>query len=170
MAKPLKSSFKKDQRKLTEQNGMSTERSLIADESELTTSAGHKIWQTEWTIREISQLYKVSYRTLRYYEQFGCIRPRRSGQARFYSIEDRLRIQMVLKGKKLGFSLSEIREVFYRGGIDNASRFEDKLRPQQIADQIVHLERQRDDINYAIQHLRALHKRLEHEDVTGTGT
>jgi DNA-binding transcriptional MerR regulator len=149
---------------------MSTERGLIVDESELTTSAGRKIWQTEWTIREISQLYKVSYRALRHYEQIGCIKPRRAGQARFYSIEDRLRIQMVLKAKKLGFTLSEIREVFYRGGIDSASNFEDKLQPQQITDQIVQLERQRDDINYAIQHLRALHKRLEDKDATGTDT
>jgi DNA-binding transcriptional MerR regulator len=64
--------------------------------------------QAELTIRQMSRLFSVSLRTLRFYEGRGLIQPRREGNTRFYCAADRACMEMILKGKKLGFTLTEI--------------------------------------------------------------
>src|SRR5271166_3261323 len=59
----------------------------------------------------MSRLFGVSLRTLRFYEDRGLIKPRREGNARFYRGADRVRREMILKGKKLGFTLTEIQDL-----------------------------------------------------------
>ena len=63
------------------------------------------------TNSEIRRLYGVSLRTIRSYEDKGLLSPRRVGTARFYSASDRLRLSLILRGKQLGFTLSEISEL-----------------------------------------------------------
>ena len=63
------------------------------------------------TISQMSRLYGVSLRTLRFYEDRGLIKPRREGNARYYRAADRVRLDMILRGKKLGFTLSEISDL-----------------------------------------------------------
>ena len=65
----------------------------------------------EFTISQMSRLCGVSLRTLRFYEDRGLIRPRREGNARFYRAADRVRMEMILRGKKLGFTLTEINDL-----------------------------------------------------------
>ena len=65
----------------------------------------------ELTISQMSRLYSVSLRTLRFYEDRGLIKPRREGNARFYRGADRVRLEMILRGKKLGFTLTEIMDL-----------------------------------------------------------
>ena len=60
------------------------------------------------TIGDIARMYNVSLRTLRFYEDKGLLQPRRQGTARFYSARDRIRLELILKGKRLGFTLAEI--------------------------------------------------------------
>jgi DNA-binding transcriptional MerR regulator len=67
-----------------------------------------------WTIRELSSEFGVSPRTLRFYEERGLLRPRRVGTARYFDARDRLHLKMILKGKQLGFTLSEIRDILAR--------------------------------------------------------
>jgi DNA-binding transcriptional MerR regulator len=67
--------------------------------------------QAEITISQMSRLYSVSLRTLRFYEDRGLIRPRREGNARYYRGADRVRMEMILRGKKLGFTLTEINDL-----------------------------------------------------------
>lgn len=67
-----------------------------------------EIGQAELTISQMSRLFNVSLRTLRFYEGRGLIQPRREGNTRFYRAADRVRMEMILKGKKLGFTLTEI--------------------------------------------------------------
>ncbi len=112
----------------------------------------------EMTIGEMATEFNVSLRTLRFYEDRKLLRPRREGNARLYSGADRLRMQMILKGKQLGFTLTEIHELI--GSYESSDDFEDKLKPQQIVTQIDHLERQRAEIEIAIARLRATHERL----------
>jgi hypothetical protein len=64
--------------------------------------------QVELTISQMSRLFSVSLRTLRFYEGRGLIQPRREGNTRFYRAADRACMDMILKGKKLGFTLTEI--------------------------------------------------------------
>jgi DNA-binding transcriptional MerR regulator len=110
------------------------------------------------TIGEMAAEFNVSLRTLRFYEDRKLLRPRREGNTRLYSPADRLRMQMILKGKQLGFTLTEIHDLI--GNYETTDDFEGKLKPQQIVTQIDHLERQRAEIDGAIARLRATHERL----------
>ncbi len=113
----------------------------------------------ELTISQTSRLYNVTLRTLRFYEDRGLIKPRREGTCRFYRAVDRARIEMILRGKKLGFTLTEISDLIAGNGASEPSDLEERLQPLQIINQISHLERQRDEIVGAIQRLRAAHNR-----------
>ena len=116
--------------------------------------------QAEMTISEMSRLYGVSLRTLRFYEDRGLIKPRREGNARYYRAADRVRMEMILRGKKLGFTLTEINDLIGGKGANETPDLEEQLQPQQIVNQIGHLERQREEIDSAIERLRATHSRL----------
>jgi len=114
----------------------------------------------EMTISQMSRLYGVSLRTLRFYEDRGMIKPRREGNARYYRGADRVRMEMILRGKKLGFTLAEINDLIGGKGANETPDLEEQLQPQQIVNQIGHLERQRKEIEDAIQRLWATHSRL----------
>jgi DNA-binding transcriptional MerR regulator len=114
----------------------------------------------EITISQMSRQYGVSLRTLRFYEDRGLIKPRREGNARYYRGSDRVRMEMILRGKKLGFTLTEINDLIGGKGANETPDLEEQLQPQQIVNQIGHLERQRDEIENAILRLRATHTRL----------
>ncbi len=116
--------------------------------------------QPEMTISQMSRLFGVSLRTLRFYEDRGLIKPRREGNARFYRGADRVRMEMILKGKKLGFTLTEIQDLIGGKGATETPDLEDQLNPQQIVTQIGHLERQRGEIDGAIERLRETQSRL----------
>jgi DNA-binding transcriptional MerR regulator len=116
--------------------------------------------QPEMTISHMSRAFGVSLRTLRFYEDRGLIKPRREGNARYYRATDRIRMEMILKGKKLGFTLTEIQDLIGGKGTSETTDLEDQLNPQQIVTQIGHLERQRSEIEGAIERLRATQSRL----------
>ena len=116
--------------------------------------------QPELTISQMSRVFGVSLRTLRFYEDRGLIKPRREGNARHYRATDRVRMEMILKGKKLGFTLTEIQDLIGGKGATEGTDLEDQLNPQQIVTQIDHLERQRSEIEGAIERLRATQSRL----------
>jgi DNA-binding transcriptional MerR regulator len=118
--------------------------------------------QPELPISQMSRLFGVSLRTLRFYEDRGLIKPRREGNARYYRATDRMRMEMILKGKKLGFTLTEIQDLIGGKGASETADLEDQLNPQQIVTQISHLERQRSEIEGAIERLRATQSRLAH--------
>ena len=118
----------------------------------------------EFTISDLASLYGVSLRTLRFYEDRGLICPRRQGTARFYSPNDRIRLELILKGKRLGFSLSEIHSLIESRTIASAHNetadLVVSLNSEQVAAQIAHLERQRDELSTAIAELREAHRRM----------
>jgi DNA-binding transcriptional MerR regulator len=116
--------------------------------------------QSEMTNSQMSRLFGVSLRTLRFYEDRGLIKPRREGNARYYRGADRVRMEMILKGKKLGFTLTEIQDLIGGKGATDTPDLEEQLNAQQIVTQIGHLERQRGEIDSAIERLRATQSRL----------
>src|ERR1700683_5276001 len=116
--------------------------------------------QPELTISQMSRVFGVSLRTLRFYEDRGLIKPRREGNARYYRASDRIRMEMILKGKKLGFTLTEIQDLIGGKGATEMTDLEDQLNSQQIDTQINHLEAQRTEIEGAIERLRATQSRL----------
>ena len=64
------------------------------------------------TITELASEFGITTRTIRHYEDEGLLSPRREGQNRLFSPRDRVRLKLALRGKRLGFSLAEIRELF----------------------------------------------------------
>ncbi len=65
-----------------------------------------------FTISELAREFGVTTRTIRHYEDQGLLSPKREGVNRVFSNRDRVRLKLALRGKRLGFSLSEIRELF----------------------------------------------------------
>ena len=77
-----------------------------------------------WTVGELADELGVTTRTLRFYEAEGLIAPGRAGSARVYDHRDRARIRLILRGKRFGMSLSEIREIvdMYDGAASSERR------------------------------------------------
>jgi DNA-binding transcriptional MerR regulator len=76
--------------------------------------------RTEYSISELAQEFDVTPRAIRFYEDQGLLAPRRDGQRRIYTLRDRTRLKLTLRGKRLGLTLSEIRELIdmYEPGRD----------------------------------------------------
>jgi DNA-binding transcriptional MerR regulator len=77
-----------------------------------------------WTVGELADELGITTRTLRFYEAEGLIAPGRSGAARIYDHRDRARLRLILRGKRFGMSLSEIREIvdMYDGAASSERR------------------------------------------------
>jgi DNA-binding transcriptional MerR regulator len=67
--------------------------------------------RTTWSITELAEEFGVTLRTIRHYEDVGLITPERRGSSRVFHPRDRIRLQLILRGKRLGFSLPEIRTI-----------------------------------------------------------
>ena len=111
------------------------------------------------TITQLGREFGITARALRYYEEQGLLSPARPQQMRVYSHRDRVRLRLVLKGRKAGLTLREIRELFdvydKEGPEAQQARALPRLRAQLAA-----LERRRDDIAVAIDTLKAASERL----------
>ena len=109
--------------------------------------------QETFTITELSREFSVTARAIRFYEDKGLIAPQRNGQQRVFSPRDRARLKLILQGKRVGFSLSEIGEMLDL--YDLGDRRETQLRHtrQKFERQIVDLEQQREDIEGALEEL-----------------
>ena len=77
-----------------------------------------------WTVGELAEELGVTTRTLRFYEAEGLISPQRQGAARVYSVRDRTRLRLILRGKRFGMSLAEIAEIIdiYDGATSSERR------------------------------------------------
>ncbi|AVL72005.1 MerR family transcriptional regulator [Oligella urethralis] len=93
--------------------------------------------QELWSISELAEIYQVTPRTLRYYEDQGIISPQRDGQKRIYNHRDRTRLKLALRGKRLGFSLAEIRNLIDMYDGPNS-------HPGQLQSYLSHLKKQKE--------------------------
>lgn len=110
------------------------------------------------TISQVAEKLGMTQRALRFYESRGLVAPRREGQTRFYSSWDVERLALILKAKKLGFTLSEIAQMVQAG--EGASAHSLKLSRTKCAEQISVLERQVQDAGDALNELRRIHTML----------
>lgn len=111
--------------------------------------------KTEYTIRELADRFDVTARTLRFYEQKGLLCPKRRGSTRVYSAADAARLDLILRGRRVGFSLEEIREMQEIERLDEGSRGRLEAALGRFRTRIATLERQRRDIDYALAELNA---------------
>ncbi len=109
--------------------------------------------ETNWsTIGDIARDFDVTLRTLRFYEARGLLAPRREGMNRFYSDQDRSRLELILKGKRLGFTLTEIRAMV---GQTSEVRSGLKLSLPQVDEQLKLLRSQLEECKAAIDELES---------------
>jgi DNA-binding transcriptional MerR regulator len=101
---------------------------------------------TIFTISELAKEFDVTTRTIRFYEDQGLLSPAREGTTRVFSARDRVRLKLALRGKRLGFSLAEIRELFelYDVSRDEHKQLEEFLA--KLERRRARLEQQREDI------------------------
>ncbi|WP_204213807.1 MerR family transcriptional regulator [Microvirga pudoricolor] len=108
-----------------------------------------------FTIGDLAREFGVTLRTLRFYEDRGLLSPRRDGLSRIYDARDRDRLSVILKGKQLGFTLTEIRAMLAEERRPDGSMLNLNLSLEQIEDQIEHLEAQKVEIEQALAELRS---------------
>ncbi len=108
-----------------------------------------------FTIGDLAREFGVTLRALRYYEDRGLLSPRREGTTRIYDARDRERLSVILKGKQLGFTLTEIRAMVAEERSGSGPAMNLRLSLDQIEDQIRHLEQQKKEIEEALSELRA---------------
>jgi DNA-binding transcriptional MerR regulator len=114
----------------------------------------------EFSIGELAQEFDVTPRAIRFYEDHGLLAPRREGQRRIYTARDRTRLKLTLRGKRLGLTLSEIRELIdmYEPGRDERPQLERFLSV--LESHKASLLQQRADIEAQLAELEAFEKRV----------
>ncbi|MGF1754389.1 MerR family DNA-binding transcriptional regulator [Vibrio makurazakiensis] len=109
-------------------------------------------------ISELAKEFEVTTRSIRFYEDMGLIHPGRQGNIRVYQRRDKIRLKLILRGKRLGFSLAEIRELFELYDTDQ-SHVQLKKMLSIIDDKQLILQRQLDDINVIMLELNTARER-----------
>ncbi len=109
-----------------------------------------------YAIGELAAEFDVTSRALRLYEEEGLLNPKREGTRRIYSERDRVRLRLILRGKRLGWSLSEIRESFdlYDSSLGEEAQLEQML--DKLAERRASLQAQRQDIENALDDLETI--------------
>ncbi|OEY65078.1 MerR family transcriptional regulator [Marinobacter sp. X15-166B] len=106
--------------------------------------------KTTFSISELSKEFDVTTRSIRFYEDQGLLKPSRRGQTRVFSTKDRVRLKLILRGKRMGFSLAESKELFDLWD-ETPTGSEKQLKKMLtiLADKRAYLEQQKDDIAMA---------------------
>ncbi|MDE3028839.1 MAG: MerR family DNA-binding transcriptional regulator [Paracoccaceae bacterium] len=107
------------------------------------------------SISEMCSAYEVTPRTLRFYESKELLSPIRQGQRRLYTKRDRARLTLILRGKRFGFSLEEIRQLLDLYNRDPGHTTQLQRTLELARERLRHMERQRDELIEAIGELRA---------------
>lgn len=106
-----------------------------------------------WTIREVAEEFDVTHRTVRHYEELGLITPERRGTTRLYHRRDRTRLGLILRGKRLGFPLEEIRTIIDLYDAPRGRRSQLEYVLGQIDERRADLEQRRKDLEDALTEL-----------------
>lgn len=116
--------------------------------------------RAEFSIGELAREFDVTPRAIRFYEAEGLLAPRRDGQRRIYTPRDRTRLKLTLRGKRLGLTLSEIRDLIdmYEPGRDERAQLERFLAV--LETHKAALERQREDVAAQLAEIAAFEKKV----------
>ena len=108
---------------------------------------------TAYSISDLAQEFNLTTRAIRFYEDEGLLQPGRSGRRRVYSARDRVRLKLILRGKRLGFSLSDVRDIIEMYDLDAGETGQLRYFLDQIQERREALEQQRSDIDLTLKEL-----------------
>lgn len=114
-----------------------------------------------FTVNQLAEELGVTARAIRFYEAKGLISPRRAGTTRVFDRRDRARLLLVLRGKRLGFSLASIREFLDLYDADSSQGAQLRLFLERARERIRELERQREDLDQTLRELREVEAEAE---------
>ena len=112
-----------------------------------------------YTISELAREFDITTRTIRFYEDEGLLQPGRNGRQRIYARRDYIRLKLILRGKRLGLSLSEISDIIElydsdQGETGQLASFLDSIRERRSV-----LKQQRTDIDATLRELQRIERR-----------
>ena len=111
--------------------------------------------QTTYSISDLSKEFDITTRSIRFYEDQGLLKFKRRGQTRIYNLKDRVRLKLILRGKRLGFSLAETRRLFELYDADKNSSTQLHTMLDLVEDKKVALQQQMDDIKVVLMELNS---------------
>ncbi len=119
--------------------------------------------EATYSIGELAKHFDVTARSIRFYEEQGLLSPTRDGQNRIYSKKDKVRLKLVLRGKRLGFSLAETKTLFnlYDSHQNSEAQLQTMLSMTKL--KRAKLLQQLDDINILMQELDDVEARCKDE-------
>lgn len=116
-----------------------------------------------FSIGELAKYFDITPRSIRFYEEQNLLNPERRGQSRIYYVKDKVRLKLILRGKRLGFSLAEISTLFelYDTNPNSAAQLETMLQLTKTKRAV--LEQQLNDIQMLMNELDEVESRCEEE-------
>ncbi|MCC5854891.1 MAG: MerR family DNA-binding transcriptional regulator [Idiomarina sp.] len=124
--------------------------------------------QDNFSIGDLAREFDITTRSIRFYEDQGLLSPERRGQTRIYSQRDRVRLKLILRGKRLGFTLAETRTLFDMYDRDGSSVNQLQTMLQLIEDKKLALRQQLEDIKVVLHELTAVEAGCRSELATKT--
>ncbi len=114
----------------------------------------------EYSITHLSKEFSVTSRAIRHYEDKGLLKPTRNGQQRIYSQADKVRLELILRGKKIGLSLTEIKEILDLYHLPEGEKVQQKFLLDKIKQRRVQLSEQKKLIDEMLTELDEITRRL----------
>lgn len=118
-----------------------------------------EINEPTYSISELAKEFDITTRSIRFYEDQGLLSPKRQGQTRIYSKRDKVRLKLILRGKRLGFTLAETGRLFELYDADKSSEKQLKTMLQLIEEKKADLSQQMDDIKVVLMELVTAERR-----------
>ncbi|MBT8449185.1 MAG: MerR family DNA-binding transcriptional regulator [Gammaproteobacteria bacterium] len=113
------------------------------------------------TISDLSKSYDITARTLRHYEELGLLNPERNGTQRLYCKRDRTRLVLILRGKRIGFSLTEIKEILDMYDLPEGEQKQTSFLLNKIEQRRQALHEQQQDISSMLEALSNIEHKLQ---------
>ena len=114
-----------------------------------------------FSISQLAKEFGITTRTIRHYEDQGLIAPDRQGRTRVYSKRDRVRLKLVMRGKRLGMPLKEIREIIEMYSAEHGDGAQLRTLCSRLRERREQLQRQRQDLDHVIQEMEELESQCQ---------